>query len=62
MPVMNGLQLAHRIRTLHPDLPIVLASGYLSTDHQERCNEIGINAILSKPFNRASILRHLKEI
>lgn len=60
MPVMNGLQLAEQIRALHPHLPIVLASGYLSAEHQERCSQIGINAILSKPFNRASILQQLK--
>lgn len=62
MPVMNGLQLAEQIRALHPTLPIVLASGYLSSEHQERCNQLGINAILAKPFNRASILQQLKDL
>lgn len=62
MPVMNGLQLAEKIRALHPGLPIVLATGYLSGEHQERCNQIGINAILAKPFNRASILQQLQDL
>ncbi|SFK28018.1 PAS domain S-box-containing protein [Sphingomonas sp. NFR04] len=28
MPGMNGIDLAHRLRDAHPELPIVLASGY----------------------------------
>jgi len=28
MPVMNGLDLAHQIKKLHPDLPVIMASGY----------------------------------
>ncbi len=46
MPQMNGRQLAHEIRTRHPDLPIVLLTG--DTDAGEPSEDVDV--VLSKPF------------
>ncbi len=49
MPGMNGAEVALAARALHPDLPILFASGYADTEAIERV--LGEDAaILRKPF------------
>jgi len=49
MPGMNGAEVAVAARRLHPDLPILFASGYADTAAIERV--LGEDAtILRKPF------------
>jgi CheY-like chemotaxis protein len=49
MPGMNGAELAREARRLHPDLPIVFASGYADTDALR--SALGSNMpLLRKPF------------
>jgi len=48
MPEMTGAELSRRIKEEHPDLPIILLTGYTETEtaHEE------VDGILSKPFKR----------
>jgi len=58
MPVMDGVQLALRIRSIAADFPIVFFSGY---DELEQQAEEGIASIplIAKPFSTADLLRVL---
>ena len=52
MPLMNGAQLAHAIRILQPDQPIVLATGYA-----ERLEGFAVELPrLSKPFTQLNLV------
>ncbi|TFH79792.1 hybrid sensor histidine kinase/response regulator [Pseudomonas kribbensis] len=52
MPKMNGAQLAHAVRVLKPDLPIILATGYA-----ERLEGFAAQLPrLSKPFNQMQLV------
>jgi PAS domain S-box-containing protein len=52
MPLMNGAQLAHAVRLLKPDLPIILATGYA-----ERIEGFAAELPrLSKPFNQQGLV------
>lgn len=52
MPQMNGAQLAHAVRLLKPDLPIILATGYA-----ERLEGFAAQLPrLSKPFNQINLV------
>jgi PAS domain S-box-containing protein len=62
MPGMSGLQLAHQLRKIRPDLPVVLTSGYANPDDQEKANRLGIRAILTKPVNTKDLLSTLAAI
>ena len=53
MPQMTGAQLATRVRELHPDLPIVLATGYAELPSGD---DPGLPR-LSKPFSEAELAR-----
>ncbi len=47
MPGMKGLELIGRLKTLHPGLPVVLASGFADIEEAESIHEV---PRLSKPF------------
>jgi DNA-binding NtrC family response regulator len=59
MPRLNGVQLLEALAVSHPDLPIILMSGYAPTQLAER----GIAApcsVLSKPFSPQSLLAEVQ--
>lgn len=49
MPGMNGDELAARIEAVHPDLPIIFASGYADEGELRRIVDRDV-PILNKPF------------
>lgn len=50
MPVMNGLELAKRIRDRAPRLPIILSSSYHMDEIQQADHEKVIDIWLPKPY------------
>jgi two-component system cell cycle sensor histidine kinase/response regulator CckA len=56
MPVLTGNQLAMRIRSVRPEIPILLCSGYFdSTSDQTMPDESSILRLM-KPINMGSLL------
>ena len=56
MPGMRGIELARAVRTRHPDLPIVLTSGYSDTLAAEGSS--GFN-LLHKPYSLETLSQAL---
>jgi len=56
MPGMTGVELAARVNELHPDVHIVLASGYAELPEDAP----GIHARLQKPYGRAELLEAMR--
>jgi signal transduction histidine kinase len=50
MPAMSGVQLAHEIRCVRPDLPILLMSGYSAAQLTDRAHAAGVDEVLRKPL------------
>lgn len=61
-PSMNGWELAERVKSLNPDLPIVLATGWGATIDPTAAAERGICAILSKPYRRADLTAAMSRV
>ena len=59
MPHMTGSELAKEIRKLHPDIPIVLMSGYVTPALHTRAQEAGVVEVLAKPLVSRDIARSL---
>ena len=59
MPDMTGSELAREIRKLHPDIPIVLMSGYVTPALHTRAQEAGVVEVLAKPLVSRDIARSL---
>ncbi len=57
MPVMDGWELAGRIKAMHPNLPIIAMTGECPAEVMPRLKNEGISAALFKPFK----MNQLKE-
>jgi len=55
MPGLNGAETALMARRRHPDLPIVLVTGYADSDALEKLADDGA-VILRKPFEQAELM------
>jgi len=62
MPRMTGLQLAAEINLLHPDLPIILCSGYSEAVTLEEALEAGVRRFLAKPVDMRLLAMAIREI
>ncbi len=61
MPRLGGVELSRRLRERHPDLPVVLMSGYSETDLR-KFSELDENSnILKKPFGPEVLTRRVRE-
>ena len=60
MPIMNGKQLAERLRALNPDINVVLMTGYTLGEIREIVGEKNPYRIIWKPFKTESLLRMIE--
>jgi len=57
---VSGIELAHRIHRLHPDIRIVLVSGYPLTVLRRRHGDLGDFTFIPKPYRLAEVARALR--
>lgn len=57
LPGMSGLEVAGRIRAAHPEVPIVLVTGWADRIDPEALRRSGISQVVAKPFRTEEILR-----
>lgn len=65
MPVINGLKASEIIRkesNLNQNTPIIAVTGHSTGYIQEKCEEIGINGFLAKPYAFENLYHLLKEM
>jgi PAS domain S-box-containing protein len=62
MPEMTGLELARQIRGLRPGVPIILTSGYLHLDAQQKARESGVSCVINKPFQMLEMAAQIREV
>ncbi|MEW6266049.1 MAG: response regulator [Thermodesulfobacteriota bacterium] len=62
MPKMIGLELARQIKLIRPDIPIILATGFVSEATEEQARLIGIEQILPKPMKMAKLSETIKSV
>ena len=58
MPVMNGEECLRRLRSIKPDVPVVLSSGFSEAEAARRFQSAGIATFLQKPYT----VQHLAEL
>ena len=51
MPKLTGMEIAKRMLTLRPDIPIVLSTGYSATVDEETALAAGLKAYIEKPYS-----------
>jgi CheY-like chemotaxis protein len=55
---MDGLGLARWVRQTHPDLPVLLTSGYAGGRTLER--DLGLGRLIEKPYSQAQVARRIQ--
>lgn len=61
MPVLDGIQLASKIRIIR-DMPIILYTGFCDKNIQTRAEDIKVNKLLNKPILPEELVREVKEL
>ena len=62
MPGMNGWEVARRIRQLNPQVPIALLTGWGIRPDQEQTRQLGVSAVINKPFTVDYLLNLVQEV
>ena len=62
MPVMDGYELFHKLKSLNPELPIIVSSGYGDAEVSARIGSDNIAGIISKPYNPNKLREVLKMV
>ncbi|MBC8393372.1 MAG: PAS domain S-box protein [Deltaproteobacteria bacterium] len=50
MPNMTGVELAHEVKKIRPDIPIILCTGFSELINEEKAKKMGIKAFVMKPI------------
>ena len=59
MPVLNGLELSKKIRSIHPHLPIILISS-LGDESKKKYPDV-ITSVVNKPVKQLQLAQHIRE-
>jgi CheY-like chemotaxis protein len=49
MPGMSGMEVSRRVLQIRPDIPVLLATGYVRNEDVEQARVIGIREVIWKP-------------
>jgi CheY-like chemotaxis protein len=61
MPIVNGVDAAHAIQRIAPDLAIVLMSGAVPAHYAERIERLRLVGMLYKPFPLAALRELIRQ-
>jgi CheY-like chemotaxis protein len=50
MPVMSGWELSSRIKSISPETPIIIITGWGVSVDEDKMRQIGVDYLLHKPF------------
>ncbi|MBT2134192.1 response regulator [Croceibacterium sp. LX-88] len=56
---MSGLELARRLATDRPEVPLILMSGCADKSCRQEAAALGVDALLAKPFGDEMLIRFL---
>ena len=62
MPHMDGEEAFREMRYLHPDVTVILCSGYNEQDATQRFAGKGLAGFIQKPYNMAVLREKLVEV
>ena len=62
MPKMTGEKLAGKLRSIRPDVPIIVCTGYSNRLSELTAEKLGVNALLMKPITMSQIGKVIREV
>ena len=58
MPGMDGLEVASKVKKLHPGVPVVMITGYGTEANEQKARSLGVTAFLRKPLTPEMIVEN----
>jgi len=55
MPQMTGVRLSEKLKSIRPDIPVIICSGHSSLIDEEKAKELGVDAYVKKPIVKSDI-------
>jgi PAS domain S-box-containing protein len=62
MPVMSGEEALERLKSIQPDIPVVLSSGFNEDDATRRFTGKGLAGFIQKPYAAASLAEKMRVV
>jgi PAS domain S-box-containing protein len=62
MPGMTGIELAERLKSVSPEIPIILCSGSIDESLREKAKATGINGFLPKPVGVHALAEAVRRV
>ncbi|MGO9312031.1 MAG: PAS domain S-box protein [Syntrophobacteraceae bacterium] len=62
MPGMTGIELAERLKSVRPEIPIILCSGSIDESLREKAKALGINDFLPKPVGVHALAEAVRRV
>ena len=62
MPLLNGEETFERIRTIRPDMPVVMCTGFLEKERSDRLISAGLCGVILKPFRGRDLASYVCSI
>ena len=62
MPQMSGEQVAHKLLSIRPDIPIILCTGLNQAFADEQVKEIGVQGSILKPFTESDVANTIRQV
>lgn len=59
---LSGMNLVRKLRSLRPDCPVIILTGYPTSDRFKETSEIGVIEFLTKPFEIPFLATILKRM
>jgi DNA-binding NtrC family response regulator len=61
MPDMDGMDLTGRVKSLYPDIPVIIMTGYPSLDSAVEALRHKVDDYITKPFNINQLYKTVKK-
>ena len=62
MPSMNGAEIYSQLKSIRPNIKILLASGYMGDHPEKSLSSIGFDGFIQKPFDLKQLSEKIKDI
>lgn len=62
MPRLDGFGAVEKIRTINPNVPIILQGSFKNEETATKALELGINAYLVKPYDWGKMVAKIEEL
>jgi PAS domain S-box-containing protein len=62
MPNLPGDKLARKIKSIRPDMPIIVCTGFSERVHEDNFKQMGIDGLLMKPIVKSDLAKTVRKV